>query len=123
MVEHAKSVTKSKFIFFVRSTSQLQDVDVLRQLVECKKSVVLPLLRTYGNIRHIHVTKEHDTKWKDGFDNVHSFYQTSLMAGNVEGIAEKFKSGVNFLTLDKESSFWQPLGAEHLERIQGIGNA
>ncbi len=120
--EHAKSVTQSKFIFFVRSTSHLEDVDVLRQLVECKKSVALPMLRTNGNLRYMHVMRQHDPKWNDGFDNVYSFYETSLMAGNVTGIAEKFQSGVNFVTLDKISVFWLPLGIEHLEKLQGIEN-
>ncbi len=67
----------------------------------------------------MHVIKEHDPKWQDGIDKVHSFYETSLMAGNVTGIAEKFQSRVNFLTLDKQSAFWQPLGKDHLDKLQG----
>ncbi len=66
----------------------------------------------------MHVIKEHDSKWQDGFDKVHTFYETSLMAGNVSGIAEKFQYGVNFLTLDNPSAFWQPLRKDNLEKLQ-----
>ena len=119
MVEHAKSVTKSNLIFFIRTTSHLEDNDVLRRLVECQKSVVTPLLTTHHTLHHTHLLREDDPRWKSGINEVFSFYQTSLMAGNVTGIAEKFQSGVNFLTLDKQSAFWQPLGKDHLDKLQG----
>ena len=76
MVTHAKSVTKSNFIFFIRTTSQLEDVDVLRRLVECQKSVVIPLLRTYGTLHHTHLLRNDDPKWKSSINEVFSFYQT-----------------------------------------------
>ncbi len=71
----------------------------------------------------MHVIRDDDPKWQDGFDKVHTFYETSLMAGNVSGIAEKFHSGVNFLTLDKQSAFWKPLEKYNVEKLQSIENA
>ena len=44
------------------------------------------------------------------------------MAGNVSGIIEKFQSGVNFLTIDKQSTFWHPLGQDQSEKLEGIVN-
>jgi hypothetical protein len=120
IVTHAKHVTKSKFIFFIRTTSQLEDEDVLRRLVECEKSVVTPLLTTYRTLHHTNLIRENDPKWNSGINEVFSFYQTSLMAGNVTGIDEKFQSGVNFLTIDKQPTFWHPLEQDHSEKLEGM---
>jgi hypothetical protein len=122
MVLHAKSVTGSNLIFFIRTTSQLEDVDVLRRLVECQKLIVTPLLTTYGTLHHMRLFRDEDPKWKSGIDEVFSFYQTSLMAGNVTGIGEKFQSGTNFLTVDQQSTFWHPFGQDQSKEVEGIVN-
>ena len=108
-IDHVKTTTKTDFILFVRTTSHLENIDVLRHLVAADKSVVTPLLRTYSKMRHVKKTRVDKSKWKLGFDTSLSFLKASLSAGKVTGIKEKFASGVNFLTFDQTSDFWWPL--------------
>ena len=109
MINHAKAVTKSKLIFFIRTTSHLENADVLRHLVAADKPVVTPLLHTYATMRHARKIRVDKSKWKGSFDQQMSFFRAALSAGNVTGIKEKFASGVNFLTFDEEYKFWYPL--------------
>ena len=109
MISHAKEVTKSEHIFFVRSTSHLENVNVLLHLVASNKSVVVPLLRTYATMRYGRKILRDDSKWNRNIDMHVSFLKASTGAGNTSGIPEKFLSGVNFVTTEKGSKFWKPL--------------
>jgi hypothetical protein len=109
MISHAKALTKSERIFFVRSTSHLEDANVLLHLVVGDKPVIAPMLRTYATMRYGRKMVKDNSRWKRSVDTPVSFYKASLSKGNVSGIAEKFLSGVNFITVDPESKFWRPL--------------
>ena len=107
LVNHAKTVTKSDYIFYVRSTSHLKRRDVLRRLVVCGKSVVAPKLKTYDKVRYARVIRVHDnSKWNIKLNESLSFVKAALSAGNKTETQRKILAGVNFLTLEDDPKFW-----------------
>ena len=110
LVNHAKTVTKSDYIFYVRSTSHLKRRDVLRRLVVCGKSVVAPKLKTYDKVRYARVIRVHDnSKWNIKLNESLSFVKAALSAGNKTETKQKILGGVNFLTLEDDPKFWFPV--------------
>ena len=47
--DNRKGKGDNTFTFFIRSTAQLEDPDVLRDLVAQKEDIVAPLLETYAD--------------------------------------------------------------------------
>ena len=110
MVNHAKTVTKSDFIFYVRSTSHLERRDVLKRLVGCGKSVVTPKLKTYDQVRHARLIRVHESsKWNLKFNQALSFTTAATSTGNTSEIGSRIRAGVNFLTIESHSKFWFPI--------------